>query len=331
MMLPHDFHFLRPLWLWALPALWAIALWLGYRQGKDGNWDRLIDADLLPSLRLAAAGRKTASPWPWLALAWTLAVLALAGPSWQRDASAAFKAPSAWVVVLDLSPSMRAQDVTPDRATRARYAIADLLSGARDTRIGLIVFGEEAFTVTPLTDDVATVRAMLPAIDPSIMPTAGDKLAPALVQASQLLQQSGEKHGQIIVLTDGFNDPADAFTEAEKLSRQGYSINVLGVGTSAGAPLPGDTGGFVRDNGGKPRLAQLDRAPLKQLASSGGGSYADLSALPDLLASLQSHSESGQEVQSVSGVSVAHWLDAGYWLILPLLLLAAVLGRRGWL
>ena len=97
----HQLHFLRPSWLLALPLCWGLGL-SGWRGGAvaTADWARLIDPELLPGLRLAAGGGKgSLAPWPWLALAWTLAVLALAGPTWQRDATAAWRAPAAWVLV----------------------------------------------------------------------------------------------------------------------------------------------------------------------------------------------------------------------------------------
>jgi Ca-activated chloride channel homolog len=331
MALIHDFHFLRPLWLLALPALWALTVWLARRRGRDGNWGGLIDAELLPSLRLTASGKTRLGPWPWLSVAWTLAALALAGPAWQRDASAAWRSPAAWVLVLDLSPSMAATDLAPDRITRARYAIDDLLSAAHDGRVALVVFGDEPFTVTPLTEDVATVRAMLPPLIPAILPSAGDRLAPALEQAGQLLRRQGAQHGEVMVLSDGFADPAAAFSAARGLARQGARVQVVGIGTAAGAPLAAQGGGFALDAQGRPRLVRLDSGQLRQLALSGGGRYYDLPNLPNLTETLQNAAERTRDAQAAEGVTVARWRDAGVWLLTPLLLLVAFLGRRGWL
>ena len=124
----------------------------------------MIDPELLPALRLPVGGG--GSPWRLLVTAWTLAVLALAGMTWERDQSMGFRAPSDWVLVMDLSPSMAATDVPPDRATRAHYLVSDLLNAAQDTRVALVVFAGEAHTVAPLTSDVATMRALLPPLDP---------------------------------------------------------------------------------------------------------------------------------------------------------------------
>ena len=322
MALMQNFHFLRPAWLLALPLLWGLALWLARRRGRDGNWTSLIDPDLLPALRLDGGGQPGRSPWPWLALAWTLAALALAGPSWQRAPSPAYRGNAAWVLVLDLSPSMSATDLPPNRVTRARYALDDLLNAAHDARVGLVVFGDEAYTVTPLTDDVATVRVLLPTLAPDIMPTAGDNLAPALERAGTLLQHGGSRSGQVVVLTDGFADPAAAFDAAGKLRSRGVAVSVVGIGAQ---------GGGVRSVSSPSNPGPLDVDRLRQLAASGGGRYVDLAGLPGLIGNLQTQSGHAGMARAKQDIRVAHWLDGGIWLLPFLLLLAAVLARRGWL
>src|SRR6185437_13794569 len=203
------FHFLHPYWLLALPPLVALAVWFARRRGRDGAWPRLLDGELLSLLRLSESGTGR-SPWPLIGLIWTLAVLALAGPTWQRQITPAYRAPAAWIVVLELSPSMEATDVAPSRMARAHYAVDDLLSAAHDARVGLVAFAGEAYTVAPLTTDVATVRNLARPLTPGLMPESGDQLAPALEEAQRLLQASPGKHRQVIVIADGFNDPARA-------------------------------------------------------------------------------------------------------------------------
>ena len=321
MALMQSLHFLRPAWLLALPVLWSLVFWLARRRGRDGDWARLIDPDLLPALRLDGGGTPGRSPWPWLALAWTLAALALAGPSWQRAPSPAYRGNAAWVLVLDLSPSMNAADVPPNRATRARYALDDLLDAAHDARVGLVVFSDESYTVAPLTDDVATVRALLPPLDPGIMPTRGDDLAPALEQAGKLLAHGGGQAGQVVVLTDGFADPAAAFDAAGKLRSRGIAVSVVAVGAHGG--------GFVRTGQLNARPPDVDR--LRQLAASGGGHYADVAGLPALIGDLQARASRAGMTRAAQDIRVAHWLDGGIWLLPFLLLFAGLLARRGWL
>lgn len=325
------FHFLHPYWLLALPPLIALAVWLARRRGRDGAWPRLLDGDLLSLLRLSEGGAGR-SPWLLVGLVWTLAVLALAGPTWQRQITPAYRAPASWIVALDVSPSMDAADVAPSRIARARYAIDDLLSAAHDARVGLVAFAGDAYTVAPLTSDVATVRNLAQPLAPSLMPESGDRLAPALEEAARLLQASPGRDRQVIVLTDGFSDPAEALLTAQRLRREGIAVSLVGVGTSTGAPEPDGNGGFVRNAQGQVVLTRLDADLLKRVASAGGGHFVPVSALPTLVADL--HASGSREMSSsVSAprVRLASWLDDGVWLLPPLLLLAALVARRGWI
>ena len=329
-----DCHFLRPMWLLALPVLLAIVVWLARQRARGEDWSQVIDAELLPALQLdndSSAGGTSARPWPWLAMAWTLAVLALAGPSWQQDQAPAYRAPAAWLLVLDLSPSMDATDLPPNRVSRARYALDDILSAARDARVGMVAFSDEAYTVTPLTQDVATVRALIPSLAPEMMPSAGDHLAPALAQAQQLLNASGARDKRMVVVTDGFDDPAAVLRAAAALKAQGITINVVGAGTPGGAPLRSANGSFAQTANGQTQLTKLNLEQLQQLASSGGGQYVDITNLASLLTGLQSGAERPGEAIAAPGVEVAHWLDAGAYLLPALLLLVALLARRRWL
>ncbi|HET9108642.1 MAG TPA: VWA domain-containing protein [Steroidobacteraceae bacterium] len=325
-----HFHFLHPYWLVALPPLAALAVWLARRRGRDGPWPRLLDGELLPLLRLSEGGAGR-SPWLLFGLVWALAVLALAGPSWQRQITPAYRAPAAWVVALELSPSMDAADVAPSRIVRARYAVENLLSAAHDARVGLLAFAGDAYPVAPITSDVATVRNLAQPLSPSLMPESGDRLAPALKEAGRLLHAAPGSDRQVIVLTDGFTDPARALLMARQLRRQGIAVNVVGIGTRSGAPEPDGNGGFVRNAQGQVVLTRLDAGLLQQVAAAGGGHYVPLSALPALIADL--HAAGSRELSSgvaAHHVRLASRLNDGVWLLPALLLLAALIARRGW-
>ena len=303
-------HFLHPAWLLALPPLLLLTVWLARSSSNDGSWSRIVDSQLLPLLRVAE-GRRARSVWPlMLASVWTLAVLALAGPAWNHTESPAFRIPASWVLVLDLSPSMDSTDVSPSRVARARYAAADILSGAHDARVGLVVFAAEAHTVTPLTSDVATARVLLGPLAPSLMPEAGDRLAPALEESQRLLDAGGYgRHGQVIVLSDGISDPVEALRAAQELRKLGSTVNVIGVGTPSGVP-----------------------EQLQHIAAAGGGEFVRASGVSGLLATLEAQQARNLEADnsSVSKTRLSTWQNEGIWLLPPLLLLAAWLARRGW-
>jgi Ca-activated chloride channel family protein len=328
----HSFHFLHPLWLVALAPLWLLAALLARQGRRDGGWGRIIDSELLGALRLGSTG-KTRSPWWLLAAIWTLAALALAGMTWQREQSAAFRAPLDWIVVLDLSPSMAAADVSPSRVGRARYVISDLLDAAHDARVALVVFAGDAHTVVPLTTDVATIRSLLPPLAPTIMPESGDQLAPALDEAGRLMQMVATRHTQVVVLTDGVGDPAESMQAAKRLSREGATVNVIGVGTAGGAPETGDRGGFVHDAEGRSVLSRLPVDQLQHIAAAGGGHYVPVSEAGTLIGRLQSQraSASEDEREDQTGQQLTTWRNDSIWLLPPLLLLVPLFARRGWL
>ena len=324
-------HFLHPLWLLALPPLLILVAWLATRSRHDTQWSRIVDPELLSMLRVKG-NRKGSYAWLLLGLVWALAVVALAGPAWTRLQSPAFKGQSAWVLVLDLSPSMSAGDLPPNRVTRARYALADLLSEAHDNRVALVVFAGESHTVTPLTSDVATVRMLLKPLTPRLMPESGDNLAPALKEAGRLLQAGAAQHGQIIVLSDGFADPAESLRVAQTLRQQGDSVQVIGVGTSTGAPQPTDQGGFARNASGQTEVTRLQTDELQRLATAGGGDYFTVGEVPRLVRHLSAGESREMDTHADSAqAQLSSWRNEGVWLLPPLLLLAALLARRGWL
>jgi Ca-activated chloride channel family protein len=328
-----NFHFLHPAWLAALPVFWAFAAWRILRQRRDGGWARVIDPDLLPALRLSGAGGG-GSPWGLLVAAWTMAVLALAGMSWERDQSVGYHAPSDWILVMDLSPSMAATDVPPDRATRARYVISDFLNAAQDTRVALVVFAGEAHTVAPLTTDVETVRALLPPLAPNIMPESGDELAPALDEAARLIHTAAGSGAQVVILTDGIVDPARAMEAAQRLRSQGAMVNVVGIGTQSGAPVPLKDGGFQQDPQGQSVLSKLPVDQLRRIAAAGGGRYvaeSEANVLIDELKQERSYRTREENIESSTAQRVQSWRNDGIWLLPILLLSVALIARRGWL
>ena len=325
------FHFLYPGWLLAIPPMLMLAAWFLWRGRRAGLWSDVLDADLLTALRLEE-DKRTASPWVPIAAAWVLAALALAGPAWRRVESAAYRAPADWVIALDLSPSMNAADLSPSRITRAHFLIEDLVRAAKDARVGLVVFAGEAHTVVPLTTDIATINALLQPLVPSIMPESGHQAAPALAQAGSLLRQTGSRNGHVILLTDGFDDPVQAFAAARALKGAGAALDVVGVGTASGAPEPDGSGGFKRNAAGAVVVSKLPVELLQRLASAGGGRYWPPDALGQLIASLRAgHDNPLAHARIATAERVDAWRNEGYWLVLPLLLVAASLARRGWL
>ena len=183
--MPEAFHFLQPLWLLAVLPMLAL-LWGLARPGRaDNPWRRIVDAQLLPLLMAGRTGSAGRGALWLLAAGWLIAVLALANPAWERQPRPVFQTTAARVIVLDLSRSMTAPDLQPSRLARARYKVEDMLNRMGEGQTGLVVFAGDAFTVSPLTRDVNTIRALLKALDTGIMPAQGSRADLGLLKADE--------------------------------------------------------------------------------------------------------------------------------------------------
>ena len=200
-----QFHFLRPVWLLALAPL-AVLLWYlvkGRRMSR--SWQAVVDPALLPHLLTGQVQSRRLWPLLMMGLGGMLAIIALAGPVWEKLPQPVFKQQSALVIALDLSRSMDANDIKPSRLARARHKITDILAQRREGQTALIAYAAEAFAVTPLTDDDATIKAMLPGLTTDIMPTQGSSADRALEQAYTLFEHVGIRHGSLLLMSDGFS------------------------------------------------------------------------------------------------------------------------------
>ncbi|MEO8922707.1 MAG: VWA domain-containing protein, partial [Caldimonas sp.] len=185
------FHFIHPLWLLALVPLAWLA-WRACQPGGDNPWRRIVDARLLPLLMVGQTDARGSRTVLWLVAAgWLIATLALADPAWERKPQPVFQTNAARVVVLDLSSSMNASDLKPSRLARARYKVDDVLALGAEGQTGLVVYAGDAFTVTPLTRDVNTIRAQLGALAPDLMPSDGSRADLGLLKAGELLRHAG--------------------------------------------------------------------------------------------------------------------------------------------
>lgn len=336
-MSPHVFHFLRPAWFFALLPLAGLLVLLWRRQRTSRSWQAVVDPQLLPHLLIGHAQRRSPLGLFAMALGALLAVTALAGPVWSKQQQPVFRRSSALVVLLDLSQSMNTTDVKPSRLQMAKFKLRDLLLRRKEGETALIVYAADPFTVTPLTDDNDNIARQLPSLTTDLMPAQGSRADRALAQAQALLQQAGVTQGDVLLISDGIdNTPSDALHEAvRKLRGAGYRLSVLGVGSTEGAPIPVQNGGFLKDDGGAIVMARLDEQALAQLAAQGQGVYRHLSAASDndteALDAAFAGNHDLQGDKQVNGMKSDQWREQGPWLLLPLLPLAAFAFRRGYL
>ena len=318
-------HFIRPLWLFLLPLV-VILPWAWKRTRRPaGDWSKVCDPHLLRWLSVKQVTEQGGQGGPWLAaLALLLVILALSGPSWQKMPDAAFSARDARVIVIDLSRSMLAEDIRPNRLTRARFRLADLLAATEEGQVGLVSYAGDAYVVSPLTSDMNTIANLLPALRPDIIPVAGSRADIALELAASLFERSGLSRGEVLLVTDSATSRDSA--KARELRDRGIITSVLAAGTSEGAPIPsGD--GFVNDRSGNVVIARMKRADLRALAEAGGGKYTELGAAANV--SDLWLEQGGSEFARRDDALGERWKDAGPWLVLLLVPLALAGFRRG--
>ena len=322
-------EWLRPAWFLALPAGLALA-WLWWRANAGaGPWRRAVDSELLEALagRAPAASARRALGLGLVAI--VLACLALAGPAWRTQPVALQRDTGARVVVLDLSPSMNAVDVAPSRLERARAAAGALLADAAGAQLGLVVFGADAFSVAPLTEDPAVLLHLLAGAATRVLPRAGSRPDLALALARAMLAESGAAAGEVILVGDSAGDER-TLAAARALAGAGFPLSVLAVGTAHGGPVRLAEGAFARTAGGEVFVARPDFEALERVAHAGGGSFRLLPAAGPAPRIARGTPESLAARTAAAGAGEVRQ-DDGAWLALLALPFAALLFRRGWL
>lgn len=306
-----QFHFIRPLWLLTLIPL-AIVLMLRWR--RDDVQQRLVffPNHLRSALTLNQGGWRSQLPLKILILLLLLAVIICAGPTWEREASPFGEDDAALMVLLDSSESMKQQDVAPDRLSRAKHKILDLIAARSGGKTGLMVFAGSAHVAMPVTSDAKVLQPYLEAISPEVMPLSGKAAQTALSQlAEQLPANAGNS---VLLLTDGVDQlTIDTFERyfTEQFEQPPYQLLILAIGDpDVQSQVP------------------VDFDSLANLADSTGGSLYSMT-IDD--ADIQALERKIERFSMLNNDSSMPWLDEGYWLLWPLALLSLLWFRRGWL
>ncbi|MFZ1624890.1 MAG: VWA domain-containing protein [Gammaproteobacteria bacterium] len=333
-----DFIFLRPWWLAALLVVPALFILQRVRRGERNAWQQAVDPHLLPHL-IETNGKDPASLRSWLIpLGAAIAIIALAGPSWQQQKAPLWQLKAPLVIAMDLSSAMLAADLAPSRLLQARAKISALLRQRRGGEVGLVAWAGDAFTAAPMTRDAATAEVVIDSLTPDLMPLDGQRADRAIEHAVSIMKSAGFERGDILLVTDHADAQAEA--AAAQARAQGFRVSALGVGTASGAPMT-SASGFVSDASGQVQLARLDLGSLRALAARGGGTAValtvdgrDLDALGVLdpqgpASQAINPGSAGPDGEAAANAAMAmQRSDDGYWLVLLLLPLALLGFRR---
>lgn len=271
-------RWVHPLYLWllALAPLLPLALWASRRAAR-ARLRRMGEAPLVESLAREESAPRRLARATLMALGWAGLALALARPQWGVAHEEVTVEGVDILFAVDVSTSMLARDVKPNRLVRARSALADLVKTLEGNRVGLIAFAGDANVLCPLTLDYGAVRMFLDVLDPLAFHPQGTNVSAAIRKAFRAFGDRPDTSKVIILLTDGESHQDNPVEAAKEAAERGIVIHTVGIGNPQGAPIPVEGGGggagYKRDAKGEMVLSRLDEATLQEIARVTGGIY----------------------------------------------------------
>ena len=311
-----NFHFLRPILLTLLIPAGAL-LWYAWKsQNTKSGMQSLIADHLLKHLLVGERKQEKIRPIYVLAAFWLISIIALAGPTWQKEASPFSKDTAGLVIVLKVAPTMLAQDIQPSRLERATQKIHDLLKLRPGAKTALIAYSGSAHLTMPLTVDPNIIDMFSQALTPKIMPKPGDAAAEALKLAASILSKA-EIPGSILLITDQI--AGDQLAAMGKLRKNLPPVHIYAIAADMGVTVPA----------GSPAAPALNMDDMKKAADA---IDADLTIVsPDDRDVQKLANRIKTSISAAKQNQGERWQDGGYWLLPLLLVLALFFFRRGWL
>lgn len=266
---------------WMFYALLAIPVWIMalilFLKWKKNKMALLASGVLQPRMFPRYSRFKIVLKHILFILSYTMLVVALARPKMGMKVQDVETKGADIIIALDVSNSMLAEDLKPNRLERAKQAISVLLDRLRGDRIGIIVFAGSARKQVPITIDYATAKMTVQSITPDDVNTQGTSLSAAINMAMESLPVDRASSGAIILITDGEDHEGEAVELARKAKKQNIFVHTIGIGTPQGVPIPiynnGLVSGYKTDRNGQTVITKLNEQILKEIASEGGGIY----------------------------------------------------------
>lgn len=298
-----DFHFIRPFWLLSLLPLLLVWWGLVGRRDQVRRWQTMIEPHLLKHLLVGEHRKNLLRPINLLLILWLTTVIALAGPTWQKEPSPFLDNEAGLMVLLKVSESMENSDVQPSRLERAKQKIRDLMEIRQGASTGLVVYSGSAHLVMPITRDDRIINMMLEDITPELMPVEGDVLSDALKLADRMVGQSGLP-GSLLVIADTVAPGQQTDQNAHEITFPVQFLSMLPDGSSLDQGLLS----LAKKLDARVERLSIDQADVQQIAGRAETKQAEI----------------------VDPKQGERWKDSGY-LLLPLIGLAMLMWfRKGW-
>ncbi|HCY76398.1 MAG TPA: hypothetical protein DHV28_10795 [Ignavibacteriales bacterium] len=308
--------------LWIIPVL--IVLFILFNKNRKRLLEKFADKSLHKSIIYSFSGVKSKIKFTLILAALSLLIIAYANPQVGTKMQEVKQTGIDVYILLDVSRSMQAEDIKPNRLEKAKYQISNLIQKLRGDRIGLIIFSGEAYIQFPLTTDYSAANLFLSAVDFSSVPQPGTAIASAINMAVQSFDSAATDKA-IIIITDGEDHEGDIDNAVEKATDKDIKIYTIGLGSPEGVPIPvydnrGNEIGYKQDNNGQTILTKLNENILKKIANDGNGKYYRGNNYEDYLDKI--YSDLSKLEQAEYGVKkVTDYEDRFYYFLAPAILL----------
>lgn len=270
------FAHIEYLWGLALGPV-VIVLFIVMVYSKKKSMKKFGDVNLFKQLASETSTIKPVVKLVIFLIAYSLIVIGLANPQIGTKLEEVKREGVDIIIALDVSNSMKAEDIKPNRLERSKQAISRLVDKLENDRIGIIVFAGSAYVQLPITTDFAAAKLFLSTIDTDIIPNQGTAIGSAIELAQQSFVGNDNKHKALVIITDGENHEDDAVETAKKANEEGIIIHTIGMGTPEGAPIPFYKNGmqvdFLKDHDGHIVVTRLDQLTLEKIAAEGKGQF----------------------------------------------------------
>ena len=261
------------LFLALIPVLLAFLWFMFWRKS---SLSKFAENRLLQQLAADKPRHKYQIKFVLIILAMALLVIGAANPQIGTKIEKVKRQGVDLVIALDVSKSMLAEDIKPNRISRARLFVSKLIDNLQNDRIGLIVFAGNAYLQMPITIDYSAGKLFLNSVNTDMVPRQGTAIGDAIRLAMESFEAGEDKHKALIIISDGENHEGDALIAVEEAIEAGIIIHTLGVGSPKGAPIPvneNTPGKFKKDKEGNVVLSKLNETMLQKIAAKGNGQY----------------------------------------------------------
>ncbi len=327
------FRFARPEYLYLLMLIPVLIGFFYYALIiKSKRLKTLGNKALLRVLMPEASHIRPRVKFYLLLTALILSIFMMAGPQFGTKLEKQKRQGVELVIAVDVSNSMLSQDLKPDRMSRAKRVLNHLIDNLQNDKVALMIFAGDAYVQMPLTTDVSSAKMFLSNINPGMVPVQGTAIGMAIKRSMQLFSSTDTNVGKsIIIITDGENHEDDAVKMAQEALKNGITVNVMGVGTPEGAPIPiAGTQSFRKDKDGNVVVTKLNETMCAEIATAGGGMYVRVdnssSAVRALSSELDKLTKSEIESQVYSQYNEQYIAIA--WIVLVLLVLECIFLER---